>query len=447
MKRVSSDNRPAKLQRLDDFRRQVPHVSASALSQILQKTIDGIPELLGRREMREARDYQINEVTPYGPLLSHLQLECKDGSFQRLAFINPFAQLYVAAKRCEGFAALLEDRLRLKPNSWDDPWGLILYSDEVAPGNQLSHHNARKAWAIYFSILEFGMSVLSDEEAWFCTAAERSDRVSTAVGGIGQVFTALLKHLFGTAGHTLHHSGILLEFPNGVKHRLFLNLKMVIQDGAAHKFVYFLKGDSGDRFCIECRTLTAVRSGVYAREDDDADPTEQLRCNLVLRRDMDMANDADVRGTVHRLAHVPRAELALREQACGVVHNKFNMLLEPSLDHVVQPITQKAVDWMHALVVHGVWNTVLFLVLTALVAAGHTTIIDDINVFILAWTLPRRRATNMRGLASAFNKARWKAAKKVNYVKCMASDALSLYSIICFYLMSVFHRAGVCSGN
>jgi hypothetical protein len=71
--------------------------------------------------------------------------------------------------------------------------------------------------------------------------------------------------------------------------------------------------------------------------------------NLVRRCDLarDFATDTELRGTVRRLAGCPLGQRALREQACGYNHNKFNMLLEPRLDNIVYPITQKATDWMH----------------------------------------------------------------------------------------------------
>jgi hypothetical protein len=115
--------------------------------------------------------------------------------------------------------------------------------------------------------------------------------------------------------------------------------------------------------------------------------------NLVRRCDLarDFATDTELRGTVRRLAGCPLGQRALREQACGYNHNKFNMLLEPRLDNIVYPITQKATDWMHCFFVHGVWNTVLYLVLMALVASGvAAAAAQDLHDFLLLWTLPGR---------------------------------------------------------
>ena len=71
-----------------------------------------------------------------------------------MTFINPFAQLYVAAEQCEGFADLLADRIRVHPPSDDSPWGFVIYADEVVLGNPMGVHNKRKVWVIYDSFAE-----------------------------------------------------------------------------------------------------------------------------------------------------------------------------------------------------------------------------------------------------------------------------------------------------
>ena len=58
-----------------------------------------------------------------------------------------------------------------------------MYADEVTPGNQLNPDNNRKCWAFYISFLEFGAAVLSQEDAWICIAAIRSERVRACLGG------------------------------------------------------------------------------------------------------------------------------------------------------------------------------------------------------------------------------------------------------------------------
>ena len=50
------------------------------------------------------------------------------------------------------------------PSTINDPWGLILYCDEIIPGNVLGRAE-RKVWTIYATFLQFG-DHLSHEDAW-----------------------------------------------------------------------------------------------------------------------------------------------------------------------------------------------------------------------------------------------------------------------------------------
>ena len=224
-------DRATKLRRLDAFRRSVPHVTAAAFAKILEAAVRGIPELAcDRNAVRMARDLQVNEMTDYGPLIDTIPMVHKDGTINNLTIVNPFAQLWLAAKKCEGFSVMLQERLRTTASTHAAPWGLCIYSDEVVPGNKLSAHNLRKLWAIYWSLIEFGVPTLSNEDAWFCTAAERSDTIKTVDGGMAQVFGVILKYFFaGTAGHTFQTSGILLTFYDGSQATTYLTSALCAQ--------------------------------------------------------------------------------------------------------------------------------------------------------------------------------------------------------------------------
>ena len=46
------------------------------------------------------------------------------------------------------------------PPGFLQPWGLVWYSDEVGPGNQLKHSNRRKVQCIYWSMLPLGQHAM-----------------------------------------------------------------------------------------------------------------------------------------------------------------------------------------------------------------------------------------------------------------------------------------------
>ena len=79
-------------------------------------------------------------------------------------------------------AQFIQEKLAAHPCTIDNPWSIFVYNDEIAPGDQLQHHNSRKTQAFYYSFLEFGADSLSSEFLWFTLSAARSDDVSEIDG-------------------------------------------------------------------------------------------------------------------------------------------------------------------------------------------------------------------------------------------------------------------------
>jgi len=142
-----------RLAHLEHFRRKVPHVSASALSAVLLEAKEsGIPDLHDRRDFREARDAVLDEATPYGPIYQSVDVPIHaPRKRQHLQVIHPLAFLYLLLSTCVNFSNYVESIHAARPSSAASPWGLVLYSDEVTPGNQLAMDNKRKIQAVYFS--------------------------------------------------------------------------------------------------------------------------------------------------------------------------------------------------------------------------------------------------------------------------------------------------------
>ena len=123
-------------------------------------------------------------------------------------------------------------------------------------------------------------------------------------------------------------------------------------------------------------------------------------------------------------------------------HHPANMLLDAALDEIVHPATQFSHDWMHALLVSGVFQHVLYLVLKAIKNHGIADIYQMLEQYVAMWTLEKRFGTST-ALANMFAKKRETADEKAKMFKCQASDALSVYSIIAFYLVNVIMPAGI----
>ena len=265
---------------------------------------------------------------------------------------------------------------------------MACYSDEVVPGNALSHDNRRKVWVIYVSFLEFGPLVLQHEDAWLCVMVKRSCDIAKVAAGISQVFAATLKFFFGGSGCDLSVGGMVLQMPDSSKHRLFCKLAMVLQDGGAQKHVWCNKGEAGTKLCMLCRNLMSEKSNLVGEDGEDI-----LTCSIVHEADLDFATDDDIKGTVARLAAdkpVLSAKLfQLREQAVGFKYEQHGLLWDQALHHVLNPATQFCHDWMHTFFVGGVFQTVMTLLWQAMTAAGFTNFYEQLYDYVGMWQLPK----------------------------------------------------------
>jgi hypothetical protein len=78
---------------------------------------------------------------------------------EKIEIADPAAHLYLASNQA-GFQVLMRRAIAASPGG---ALGVIIYCDEVTPGNIVAHKNARKVWAVYWSISQFEQS-LSNED-------------------------------------------------------------------------------------------------------------------------------------------------------------------------------------------------------------------------------------------------------------------------------------------
>lgn len=157
-------DRPAKRARLIDLRSRLPYCSQSALSALLRiAASEELPDSSSRAFIRSARDSASTVATPYGPVHQELALETTTGGELKLELQAPFASFWWACNISSQLSALLKRNHDATPSTIEKPWRLLLYCDEVLPGNQLAYKSERKFWAFYWSLLELGPAALADE--------------------------------------------------------------------------------------------------------------------------------------------------------------------------------------------------------------------------------------------------------------------------------------------
>eukprot|EP00959_Pyramimonas_sp_CCMP1952_P216407 4526151-Pyramimonas_sp.AAC.3 len=117
--RAMSGEKDAKYRRIESLRRKCPHMSATALSALLDGT-QYEPFTASRREIRDARDAVMNQQTQYGALFG--EIECNASpSPMRFTVANLPALLCVAFSQCESWRDLINRTLATKPSTFDRP--------------------------------------------------------------------------------------------------------------------------------------------------------------------------------------------------------------------------------------------------------------------------------------------------------------------------------------
>ena len=148
------------LEGLVSLKARLPFISQSARGALLRLAKDEkLPDIVSRNVVREARDRYVQLSTPYGPVHQHLDL----GGGIQTEIQHPMAMLYAAGLKGNAFAELLRRTVSRFPCSPTSPWKLVIYIDEVTPGNQLAYAHERKTWAWYWSFLEFEQSISSED--------------------------------------------------------------------------------------------------------------------------------------------------------------------------------------------------------------------------------------------------------------------------------------------
>ena len=442
MAQSSTMDRKQKLRRLNDWRRELPHCTASALSAIVAAVKDrGIPELgTNRNTFREARNVQCNDGTPAGPIIQRITLIAKEEGDEVKPFTvaHPLAALWQACRDCEPFKHFMRDRMREHPCSHDAPWRIITYSDEVTPGNVVAVVNNRKFHAIYWSFQEFGFNALSREESWFCIATELSIHMNTYAAGLSQAFAALILLFFDPDGIDISTAGLNLPIGDGI--RIWAVVSGVLQDGGAHKSVWHHRGDGASRFCFLCKNLFTHESMVC-----DEDGTKLLTCRCTKHDQLVKYTAAEVRTTARYVASQagimepePFKEL---QMGLGVTYHAWSILLNRKLDRILDPIKAYMHDPMHCLFVDGICNLALFLLLESCIQAGFVNVYTVLSEYLAKWTLQSR--ISGADLPDIFSEGRRDKHRKAKHIKCQASDMLSMMPIVTLFATNVVLHLGI----
>ena len=406
-------------------------VSQSGLAHVLQavKEADSLPRGTSRWSVKRKREIAADIQTPYGPILKSWELEAVKHHAIKVDFFSPAAMVWYGATQCQAMASFVERRLQERPGSVAAPWGLIFYSDEITPGNQLKPNNSRKMQAVYYSFLEFGSDALCKDHAWFLLCALKSQTVAKLRDGMSQLCRKAIESFFAQDGNLAH--GIQIG-----QHFLCAKMKMVVSDEAALKAMFQHKGASGKLPCVLCRNVVLRR---YA-PDDMAAPLVLRTCtdeSRFLQHDLpsllNLVRHLEARSTVLNKGQMSELETALgfNRAPLGVLSS------EAVLDHM-GPTKALLYDWMHCYVVGGLFQLEVNLLMGVLAEAKVK--ISDLDTFFQQFQWPKSLESKGAGAKKVFEH---KKKAKDDEWKSSASEALSAFPVLRAWLDDFRKRPGM----
>ena len=232
-------------------------ISQSGIAEVLAAVKDAgeLPEGISRSSVKRKRQQAVDVTTPYGKLLQQWEFDLTNGGKARIYYSPPAAAVYHSSKS-SGMNRLLSEKLLKRPCNLGSEWEIVVYLDEVAPGNQLKSDNRRKLWCLYYSFLQFD-DHLTKELAWFVLATVRAELVQQLKGGVSE----LVRRALWT-----FHSGVC-NFSNGIQLH-------------SSKYVFGVRPH-----CKSDTHPTILRSHgcfTHARTLQSSDSTEMSRCGKLL---------------------------------------------------------------------------------------------------------------------------------------------------------------------
>ena len=316
----------------------------------------------------------------------------------------------------------------------DTPWSLIIYEDEIAPGDALKV-DLRKSHAIYWSFKEFGIEILCKEEVWFVACLARTSLVADLEAGTSHLFRFVLKFFFNPDGHNIALGGACLKLygDNSATVMLFATLSVFISDEKALKDALLFKGASGLKICCLCKNITSHKSDLFDRADSFALPDT---CIDVTQ--WEAHTDESIRRVVHRLSEASSTESAgdldRMEKMLGWVHNAQGLLNDTFLTVLV--VTILMYEWMHIYFVSGIWNVEVVKLINALQKCNASSWVN-LDGYVNKWVWPKLLPSG-RGIFGGGGKRH----KKAKHVKCTASEGLGLYMVIASFLLHCVGAGG-----
>ena len=330
---------------------QGKRISTRAKSQLLREVkAFGLPEALSESTGHRERQKLVYQTTEYGPVLVSDMLPTRDGGTIKVFFQNPFATLAALIKHSVGFMLMFQTMLAAAQNRLQ----VVIYNDEVTPGQQLNKRNRRKTLGVYWTFLEWMFPKLSDERFWFCLTSVRSSTVNKIKGGVACIYKHAMWLFFGGRNNDKpdFRLGVMFGFES-TQSLVFASLAVSVADERALKACNHCKGATGTKCCLVCQNVLFKGSSRLPDTTGFCFSVAELDPKNFVPQTNGMVD-----GILARLAAVDAAgdtkALDVLQEELGWIHVDTSWLVCKQLS--VKVIDINHFDWMHCLVESGAYD-------------------------------------------------------------------------------------------
>ena len=204
-----------------------------------------------RRTLQDASVQHGRSVTPYGTVNQQVDLGIL--SVESWEYCNPLAYLRYISTLNNAFGEVMKSCIEC-----GQALTMILYMDELCPGNPFRPEKGRKLQGVYWCIQEWPDWILKRSAMWPVFGVIRSATVDKMPGGISAFYAEVLDMCFLSGSHTMQHGAQLAC--NGESFHVNFKYGGLLADEDCLKKVHNYKGVQGIKPCMDCGNLMKVKT-------------------------------------------------------------------------------------------------------------------------------------------------------------------------------------------
>ena len=394
------------------------------------------------RHLGEAVTTHANADTPYGKVVQSIPIETTTNGELSWEIIHPFAFMWYLSTVCVQFGVMMADSIAMAPKNI---LRLILYGDELTPGNPLRADLGRQAFNFYYSFAEWPSWLLHRKDGWLALGSLRTKIIHNIKGGVTSLVKSIMK-LFFIDGYANLQTGFSYE-AHGASRVCQASFGGFLADEKGLKEFMDIKGQAGVKPCVSCKN---VKNFIHKNQERAADPYV-AGLDVCAGEFIDRHTDESFYAMVDMLIEAKRNNMDKKqfeelEKVLGINYNADGLLFCAELRDVYKPVTHYIRDWQHTLASSGVIGSEIYACLSeqqknnTLKNRDPPITLVTLEEYADNFHVPTERdAVNKNWFKSKF--------LTKDHVKHFSSDVLCMLPIVYSFLVAVVEPIGVMTAN